>query len=142
VFVLKEEVEMRKKYQVLRGGLAAAAVLSLYGCASTGGDGPSKAERKISQAIGVEIEDFKVLNRSEGVSAPMGFSEGIYTVNTKSGKTYKCSIMEPNGVMNAMSWGGAGSAGAMCTDFTKGSKDAGITNKASCNALLKADGKC
>lgn len=122
--------------------LALAAVLSLHGCASTGGGGQSKAERKISQAIGVEIEDFKVVSRSEGVSAPMGFSEGIYTVNTKSGKTYKCSILEPNGVMNAMSWGGAGSAAAMCTNFTAGSKDQGKTNKASCNDLLRAAGKC
>ena len=28
----------------------------------------------------------------------------------------------------------------MCTDFTKGSKDKGKTNKASCNALLQAAG--
>ena len=134
---------MRKKYQVHQGALAVAAVLSLYGCASTGGEGSSKAESKISQAIGVEIEDFKVVNRSEGVSAPMGFSEGIYTVNTKSGKTYKCSIMEPNGVMNTLSWGGAGSAGAMCTDFSKGSQKAGGSKAAPhCNDLLRAAGKC
>lgn len=126
-------------------------VLSLYGCANTSqkSDAPQsaskdigKAEIKISQAIGTEIGDFKIVNRAEGVSAPAGFSEGIYTVTTNSGSKYKCSILEPSGFMNVMSFGGAGSAGAMCTDYTKGSKQQGKTNAPSCNELLRAAGKC
>ena len=125
--------------------------LFLYGCAYSNqksDDTPSaskdigKAEMKISQAIGTEIGDFKIVNRVEGVSAPAGFSEGIYTVTTNSGNKYKCSIYEPSGFMNVMSFGGAGSASAMCTDFTKGSKQKGKTNAPSCNDLLRAAGKC
>lgn len=126
-------------------------VLSLYGCAGanprsddpqSSSKGNGKAEVKISQAIGTEIGDFKIVNRVEGVSAPVGFSEGIYTVTTNSGNKYKCSIYEPSGFMNVMSFGGAGSAGAMCTDFTKGSNQKGKTNAPSCNELLRAAGKC
>ncbi len=122
-------------------------VLSLCGCASTsqksdGDQSSSKAERKISQAIGEEVGDFKIINRIEGDSAPAGFSEGIYSVLTNSGTTYKCSILEPSGFMNAMSFGGAGIASAMCTDFTKNSTQKGKTNSPSCNELLRAAGKC
>lgn len=101
-----------------------------------------KAARKISQAIGEEVENFKIVSRSEGDSAPVGFSEGIYTVQTSSGIRYKCSIQEPSGIMNVLSYGGAGSVSAMCTNMTKGSSDRGKTNKASCNDLLRAAGKC
>lgn len=122
-------------------------VLSLYGCAGTsqksdGAQSSSKAERKISQAIGEEIGNFKVISRVEGDSAPAGFSEGIYNVLTNRGTTYKCSILEPSGFMNVMSFGGADSAGAMCTNFTKSSTQKGKTNASSCNELLRAAGKC
>jgi len=142
----------------LKNVTAFTAILSLLGalsgCATTadtasaetkkkpGPEGSGKAERKISQAIGEEIGAFKIVSRAEGDSAPAGFSEGVYTILTNTGVKYKCSILEPSGFMNAMSFGGAGSAGAMCTNFTAGSKDQGKTNKASCNELLKAAGKC
>lgn len=101
-----------------------------------------KAERKISQAIGEDIGNFKIVSRAEGDAAAAGFSEGIYTVLSNGGRKYKCSIQEPSGFMSFMSWGGADTAAAMCTDFTPGSKDQGKTNNASCNSLLQAAGKC
>ena len=123
--------------------IASFIVFSLYGCAGTSQKGDDTiAEKKISQAIGEEIGDFKIVNRVEGVSAPAGFSEGIYTVTTNSGNKYKCSVMEPSGFMNTLTFGGAGSADAMCTDFTKGSKQKGKTNAQNCNELLRAAGKC
>jgi hypothetical protein len=101
----------------------------------------SKAEKKISMAIGQEVGGFSIADQQK-TDAPTGF-EGIqYTVKTKAGKTYKCDILEPSGFGKAISWGMASGASAMCTDFTQGSADRGKTNKASCNALLKAAGKC
>jgi zona occludens toxin (predicted ATPase) len=101
----------------------------------------SKAEKKISMAIGQEVGEFSIADQQK-VEAPVGFDGTQYTVKTKTGKTFKCEILESSGFGKAMSFGMSSGAGAMCTDFTKGSKDAGKTNKASCNALLQAAGKC
>lgn len=138
-FFKKRSVVMNKsmnKHLLVVSILATA----LTGCATV--QSTEKTEQKISQSIGENIGSFKIVDRAEGNSAPGGFSEGIYTVKTNGGKTYKCSILEPSGFMQAMSFGGAGSAAAMCTDFTKGSKQQGKTNAASCNDLLRAAGKC
>lgn len=142
----------------------AAALLALqgmlYGCATLTGQsspatgaadkpeaqapstqGNERAAKKISIAIGEEVRDFTIAHQ-EGIEAPTGYDGTQYTVRTNSGKTYKCEILEPSGVGKIFTWGMASGAGAMCTDFTKGSKDKGKTNKASCNALLQAAGKC
>lgn len=100
-----------------------------------------KAVKKISMAIGEDTSAFTITNQQQ-VEAPAGYDGTQYTVKTKAGKTYKCEILEPSGFGKAISWGMASGAGAMCTDFTKGSKDKGKTNKANCNALLQASGKC
>ena len=107
----------------------------------TAGEDNSKVARKISQAIGEETSDFTIASQQQ-VEAPAGYDGTQYTVKTKAGKTYKCEILEPSGFGKAINWGMASGASAMCTDFTKGSKDKGKTNKASCNALLQAAGKC
>lgn len=122
----------------------------LLGCASgTGGtsdaksvtDGNDKAIKKISIAIGQEPGSFNITSQ-QSIEAPTGYDGSQYTVNTRSGKTYKCEILEPSGFGKVMTWGMASGVNAMCTDFTKGSKDQGKMNKASCNALLRAAGKC
>ncbi len=100
-----------------------------------------RAAKKISMAISEEVGDFTVISQ-QSIEAPGGYNGTQYTVKTKAGKTYKCEIMEPSGFGKVMTWGMASGAGAMCTDFTKGSKDKGKMNKASCNALLQAAGKC
>ena len=101
----------------------------------------AKAERKISMAIGQEIGDFTIVDQ-EKLEANVGFNKTQYTVNTNGGKTYKCEIIEGTGFYKVATFGVGSGADAMCTDFTKGSKDKGTINKASCNALLKAAGKC
>jgi hypothetical protein len=101
----------------------------------------SAAQKKISMAIGQEISEFTISSQVK-VDAPAGYDGTQYTVKTSTGKTYKCEILEMSGFGKAMTWGMGTGAGAMCTDFTKGSADAGKTNKASCNALLKAAGRC
>lgn len=100
-----------------------------------------KAMQKISMAIGLETSRFTITSQ-QPVDTPGGYNGTQYTVKTSAGKTYKCEILEPSGFGKVMTWGMASGASAMCTDFTPGSKDRGKTNKASCNDLLKAAGKC
>lgn len=102
----------------------------------------TQAKQKISFAIGREVSDFSILKQEDTGSAPVGFNETLYTVRTRDAHTYKCSIMEPSGFGRVMTFGMGSGAGAMCTDFTKGSKQQGKTNAASCNPLLRAAGKC
>jgi hypothetical protein len=103
--------------------------------------GTDKAAKKISMAIGREVSDFSITS-TEASEAPTGYNGTRYTVKTKDGSTYKCDILEPSGLGKFATWGMATGADAMCTDFTKGSGSAGKTNEASCNALLRAAGKC
>ena len=101
----------------------------------------AKASKKISMSIGEEVGNFTITGQQE-IEAPTGYNGTQYTVKTNAGKAYKCEILEPSGFGKVMTWGMASGASAMCTDFTKGSNDKGKNNKASCNALLQAAGKC
>ena len=92
-------------------------------------------------AIGREVGKFALTSRRD-VEAPAGYVGSEYTVKTAGGETYKCEILEPSGFGKFATWGLASGAGAMCTNFTEGSKDRGKTNKASCNELLRAANKC
>lgn len=117
-----------------------------YGCATSSSSAPAvdsgnKAEQKISMAIGQEIGTFSIASQQK-IESPGGTDATQYTVKTKAGKTFKCDILESSGFGKVMSFGMASGSSAMCTDFTAGSKDQGKTNQASCNALLKAAGKC
>lgn len=100
-----------------------------------------KAAKKISMAIGEETDRF-VVTRQEDVESSVGMKGTEYTVRTDGGKTYKCQILEPSKLGKLVSFGTAGGADALCTDFTKGSRDQGKTNQANCNALLRAAHKC
>lgn len=130
--------------------------VALAGCNSSGGtradeasptptakaaENNDKATKKISMAIGEEPANFTITSRAD-IEAPAGYNGTQYTVKTRGGKTYKCEILEPSGLGKIATWGMASGASAMCTDFTAGSKDKGKTNKASCNDLLRAAGKC
>ena len=104
-------------------------------------DAGNKADQKISMAIGQEVGTFSIASQQK-IESPGGTDATQYTVKTKAGKTFKCDIFEPSGFGKVMSWGMASGSSAMCTDFTASSADQGKTNKAGCNALLKAAGKC
>lgn len=130
--------------------LLLSASAMFYGCASSSGpatsatttsDAGAKAEQKISMAIGQEVGTFSIASQQK-IESPGGTNATQYTVKTKAGKTFKCDIFEPSGFGKAISFGTASGTSALCTDFTAGSADQGKTNKASCNALLKAAGKC
>ena len=129
---------------------ATLLLLLLSGCATKAhntstsnpsADESSKAEKKISMAIGREIGNFKITH-SQATEAPTGYTGMQYTVKTGDGATFKCEILEPSGLGKVATWGMASGAGAMCTDFTQGSSNIGKTNNANCNALLHAAGKC
>lgn len=107
----------------------------------TPGSDTSQAQKKISMAIGQEIGQFTITSQQK-IDAPVGSDGTQYSVKTNSGKTYKCEIFEQSGFGKMAMWGMGTGSSALCTDFTKGSADTGKTNKASCNALLKAAGKC
>ncbi len=125
-----------------------SVTIFVSGCASSSDNAASrpsenggKAKQKISMAIGEETNNFTLTNQ-RAIDAPAGYEGAQYTVNTNSGKTFKCEILEPSGFGKAITFGTSTGASAMCTDFSKDSKDKGKTNKASCNALLQAAGKC
>lgn len=108
---------------------------------STAVTADAKTLRKISMGLGLEASEFKVTGQQEVETGAFYTTE--YTVHTNDGRKYKCEIMESSKFAKVMSWGmGSGGSGAMCTDFTKGSKDKGKTNQAACNQLLRAAGKC
>ncbi|QND79589.1 hypothetical protein H4W19_14745 [Pseudoxanthomonas mexicana] len=100
-----------------------------------------KAARKISMAIGEDTDRF-VVTKQEDVESSAGTKGTEYTVRTDGGRTYKCQVLEPSRLGKLISFGTAGGADALCTDFTKGSPDRGKTNQANCNALLRAAHKC
>ncbi len=100
-----------------------------------------KAARKISMAIGEDTDRF-VVTQHEDVEAAAGMQGTEYTVRTDGGRTFKCQILEPSKLGRIVTFGTAGGSDALCTDFTKGSKDQGKTNQASCNALLRAAHRC
>jgi hypothetical protein len=138
-----------KKYSVFVLVSSLLFALMVTGCAtnssntstSAANEDTSKAQQKISMAIGQEVGQFTITSQQK-IDAPMGQNGAQYAVQTKAGKSYKCDIYEPSGFGNVVMWGNAVGSSAMCTDFTKGSADAGKTNAASCNALLKAAGRC
>jgi hypothetical protein len=132
--------------------LLLSASAMFYGCAASPGPGPAttamtssdagaKAEQKISMAIGQEVGTFSIASQ-QAIESPGAMNATQYTVKTRAGKTFKCDIFEPSGFGKVMSFGMISGTSALCTDFTAGSADQGKTNKASCNALLKAAGKC
>ncbi|KAF1708664.1 hypothetical protein [Pseudoxanthomonas sacheonensis] len=100
-----------------------------------------KAAKKISMAIGEDTDRF-VVTKQEDVESSVGMKGTEYTVRTNGGRTYKCQVLEPSKLGKLVSFGTAGGADALCTDFTKGSRDQGKTNQANCNALLRAAHKC
>ena len=100
-----------------------------------------KAAKKISMAIGEGTNRF-VVTSQEDVESSVGMKGTEYTIRTDGGKTYKCQVLEPSKLGKLVSFGTAGGADALCTDFTKGSRDQGKTNQGNCNALLRAARKC
>lgn len=100
-----------------------------------------KTLKNISTAIGEEVGDFAVI-KQEKVESPAGYNGMQYTVVSNGGRKFKCEILEPSKFGRIITFGTGNATSAMCTNFTSGSEGAGQINQASCNALLRAAGKC
>lgn len=120
--------------QTLAVVLAAVATLGLAGCAATiTQDGLAQTT---SQAIGREVGDFTITDRTEGTGGRID-----YRVRTRDGANYSCLMYSATGFQKAMSFGQTPNSTALCTQMSKGSAPAAAA-PAACNALLKAAGKC
>ncbi len=113
-----------KKILALASMTALVALTS--GCASFAVSDDA-IERNTAQALGLTIGSFTISDRvNEGVKAS-------YTVNTSAGKQYTCYVT------GSVSLLGRAVSDSICSEIGKGSNPGGGK---SCNALLKAAGKC
>lgn len=86
-------------------------------------------EKNTAFALGIERGTFKISNREdEGVRS-------TYLVTTNSGKKYNCYVGGSISVIGRMV------SDAICNEIGKPAQSTG-TSTQSCNALLKAAGKC
>ena len=110
--------------------LAMAALLAT-GCASVAVSNDA-IEQNTAQALGLAKGTFTISDRvDDGVKAS-------YNVKTNTGKQYACYVT------GGVSIVGRVVSDPMCTEVGKAGKQATTSNtgSASCNALLKAAGKC
>lgn len=110
---------------------AAAFIALASGCASFAVSDDA-IERNTAQTLGLAKGSFTIADRvDDGVKSS-------YTVKTNTGKQYACYV---TGTVSQL---GRVVSDAICSEIGKGSKPAAGAVKAgdSCNALLKAAGKC
>lgn len=105
-------------------------IASLCGCASTSVTNDS-IEKNTALALGIGSGDFTISNREDsGVKTS-------YLATTKAGDKYSCYVTGSISVV------GRTVSDAVCTPNSKETKPIQKTSSSeSCNALLKAAGKC
>lgn len=118
----------------LRAPMVLAGVLALSACAATIDDGG--LEQRTSMAIGREVGSFTITDRSEESGGRVN-----YVARTKDGAVYKCYLYSPTGFQRAMTLGMTPNSDALCTRFGTSGAPAPAPS-GSCNALLKAAGRC
>ncbi|WP_234266413.1 hypothetical protein [Hydrogenophaga sp. NFH-34] len=117
-----------------RTPMALAVVLALTACAATIDDGG--LEQRTSMAIGREVGTFTLSDRSEESGGRIN-----YVARTKDGAVYKCYLYSPSGFQRAMTFGMTPNSDALCTRFGTSGAAAPVPS-GTCNALLKAAGRC
>ncbi len=105
---------------------ATLAMISVAALLSTGFAATDAIEQNTAHALGLDEGSFTISDhRNDGIRTR-------YTVKTNTGRRYSCYVT------------GLGASfpvsDAMCTELGKAGQQA--TTDASCNALLKAAGKC
>lgn len=110
--------------------LSAIVVASLAaGCASVAVSNDA-IENNTASALGLEKGTFTVTDRvDDGVKS-------TYAVKTNSGKKYSCYVTGTVSVVGRVV------SDAVCNEIGKPAKQAAGAGGVSCNALLKAAGKC
>ena len=131
---------------VTRCAPLAAALALVAGCAATiDQDG---LEQRTAQAIGRTVGQFAITYRSEEAGGRIN-----YTVNTRDGGAYRCSLYGATGLQRAVTFGQTPHSDAICTAMAisqTGGVNAGPAATAQrgrsaggdCNALLRAAGRC
>jgi hypothetical protein len=124
----------------------ATALALLAGCAATIDQGG--LEQRTAQAIGRSVGQFAITDRSEEAGGRIN-----YTVNTRDGAVYRCYLYGATGLQKAMSFGQIPHSDAICTAMADGKSgganqgpaatgQSGRSTGGSCNALLRAAGRC
>ena len=116
-----------------RAALAFVAVAAMLatGCASVAVSNDA-IEQNTAQALGLAKGSFTITDRvDDGVKAS-------YAVKTNTGKQYSCYVTGGVSVVGRVV------SDSMCTELGKAGKQpaSSTAGAASCNALLKAAGKC
>lgn len=121
---------MKKTFR--HAAIVSVAVLSILaaGCASVAVSNDA-IEQHTASALGLAPGSFTISNRvDDGVKAS-------YAVKTNSGKQYSCYVTGGVSVMGRVV------SDPVCNELGKSPKQAaGSGSSSSCNALLKAAGKC
>ena len=121
---------MKKTYFRRTVALSVVVVASLAaGCASVAVSNDA-IENNTAMALGLEKGTFAITDRvDDGVKS-------TYAVKTNSGKKYSCYVTGTVSVVGRVV------SDAVCNEIGKPAKQAAGAGGASCNALLKAAGKC
>lgn len=124
----------------------AATLVLLAACAATiSQDG---LEQRTAQAIGRTVGQFTITDRSEEAGGRIN-----YTVNTRDGAAYRCTLYGATGLQNAVTFGQTPHSDAICMAMASGQRGSGNEGPAAtgqlgrstggaCNALLRAAGRC
>lgn len=115
--------------------LGVCLLSALAGCAATIDQGG--IEQRTSLAIGRDVGSFNISDRYEETGGRIN-----YTVRTKDGATYKCYLYSATSFQRAMTFGQTPHSDAICTPFGKSGSTPAASNPGTCNALLKAAGRC
>lgn len=124
------------KFSIYKSAVA-LSVVGLSACAATiSQDG---LEQRTSAAIGRQVGTFTIAKTGEETGGRIN-----YTARTRDGATYQCYMYSATGFQKAMSFGQTPHSDAICTQMGRGGPAAAADSKpaASCNALLKAAGRC
>lgn len=119
---------MKLRFSFTYIAAVAMAVLAT-GCASVAVTDQAMAD-KTAFSLGLEKNEFTISDRRDD-----GF-QTYYTVRTKDGKRYNCYVAGGFTVAGRMV------SDAVCNEAGKAAKKPGAGNEPSCNALLKATGRC
>jgi len=124
------------KFNVCRALLVLLG-MSLGGCAAT--ISQEGLEQRTSAAIGREVGSFTIAKTGEETGGRIN-----YTARTKDGLTYQCYMYSATGFQKAMSFGQTPNSDAICTQMGRGGAASSVDSKpaGSCNALLRAAGRC
>lgn len=120
-----------KQTFIRRAAIVSAALVAVLatGCASVAVSNDA-IEQNTATALGLEKGTFTISDRVDnGIKTS-------YAVKANSGKKYSCYV---TGTVSAM---GRVVSDSICTEAGKPAQQASGASSASCNALLKAAGKC